>query len=152
MGKNREEKMMIKIRPEKQKDAETISDVNNSAFETKAEAVLLDYLRESGVLTLSLVAEDRGLVVGHIAFSPVTILSEETVHKSVGLGPMSVLPEYQRKGIGSRLVESGLFDLEKLGYKSVVVLGHPEYYPRFGFVPASRFALHIGEFSMQGRR
>jgi putative acetyltransferase len=92
-------------------------------------------------VTLSLVAERGGEVVGHILFSPVRIDSGGESVAAVGLAPMAVLPAQQRTGIGSALVRTGLAECRRAGHGSVVVLGHPAYYPRFGFVPASRHGL-----------
>ncbi len=128
------------IRAEKENDQEAVFAVNGSAFETPAEATLVDLLREQARPVVSLVAEDQGNVVGHIMFSPV-VLSGNPDLKVMGLAPMAVAPEHQRKGIGSALVRAGLEQCRLLGFVAVVVLGHPEYYPRFGFSPSSRFGI-----------
>jgi len=128
------------IRAEKKDDQDDVFAVNGSAFETPAEATLVDMLREQAQPIVSLVAEDQGNVVGHIMFSPVS-LSENHDLKVMGLAPMAVAPEHQRKGIGSALVLAGLEQCRQLGFVAVVVLGHPEYYPRFGFSPSSRFGI-----------
>ena len=107
------------------------------AFGGEAEANLVDRLRATGNLILSLVAIENQEVVGHIAFSLVRIDSTAGTKDAVGLGPLAVLPAFQRRGIGSELVPAGLAKLQKAGHGVVVVLGHPEYYPRFGFVPAA---------------
>jgi len=86
--------------------------------------------------TLSLVATYIDKVVGHILFSPVTIESESLSFTAVGLGPMAILPPYQKKGIGSQLIRAGIERCRQAGHEIVVVIGHPDYYPRFGFVPA----------------
>jgi putative acetyltransferase len=101
----------------------------------------VDVLRACGKATLSLVAVEDGRIVGHMLFSPVTIEARDQTFLAVGLAPMAVLPERQRRGIGSQLVEVGLLECRNAGYECVVVLGHPTYYPRFGFVPASRYGL-----------
>jgi putative acetyltransferase len=129
------------IRTEKPGDIAAIRQVNVQAFGRAAEADLVDALRRNGKATLSLVAEDDGRIVGHILFSPVTIESGCDQFIGVGLAPMAVLPEMQNRGIGSLLVKHGLERCREDGRPFVVVLGHPEYYPRFGFVPASRFNL-----------
>lgn len=129
------------IRPERPGNAATIRAVNERAFGQPAEAALVDALRAAGALTLSLVAEEAGAVVGHIAFSPVTIHAPGGACGAVGLAPMAVLPGSQRRGVGKRLVCAGLAALREAGHGAVVVLGHPGYYPRFGFVPAERFGL-----------
>ena len=126
------------IRAEEEKDWVAVHAVNASAFETDAEARLVARLREQAQPVVSLVAEDDGQIVGHIIFSPVA-LSGEAHRKILGLGPMAVLPTHQRKGIGSALVRAGLEEAKQLGFGAVVLVGHPEFYPRFGFRPASRF-------------
>lgn len=131
----------LEIRPEKAADLAAIRRVNLSAFAGPAEAELVDRLRQAGGLTLSLVAVRQGRVVGHIAFSPVTVSGPDQRVSGIGLGPMAVAPQLQRTGIGSSLVAAGLEQLQRLQHPFVVVLGHPEYYPRFGFVPAVRFGI-----------
>jgi putative acetyltransferase len=128
------------IRAENENDRDAVFAVNLSAFETPSEATLVDGLREHAQPVLSLVAEENGNVVGHIMFSPV-FLSGNPDLKVMGLAPMAVAPEHQRKGIGSALVRAGLEQCRQLGFVAVVVLGHPEYYPRFGFSPSSRFGI-----------
>lgn len=131
----------MNIRPETEKDKTAIQEINQSAFETFAEATLVYTLREQCHPIISLIAEEDGKVVGHIMFSPVT-LSESFDLKIMGLAPVAVLPNYQRKGIGAALVQAGLDGCKKLGFGAVVVLGHTNYYPRFGFIPAARFGIH----------
>ena len=128
------------IRAEKENDRDAVYSVNVSAFETASEANLVDTLREQAQPVVSLVAEDNGEVVGHIMFSPV-FLSGYPNLKVMGLAPMAVVPEHQRKGIGSALIRAGLEQCKQLGFTAVVVLGHPVYYPRFGFSPSSRFGI-----------
>ena len=131
----------IEIREEQPGDAAVIRTINDRAFAGPGEAQLVDALRASDAVTLSLVATVDGAVVGHILFSPVVIHHGERVVDAVGLGPMSVLPESQRLGIGTALVTTGLQILAAEGHRIVVVLGHPEYYPRFGFDRADRFGI-----------
>jgi putative acetyltransferase len=124
------------IRPESTSDHAAISSVTEAAFRTlevssNTEHFIIDALRAAGALTISLVAEQGGRVVGHIAFSPITI-SDGTIDW-YGLGPVSVLPELQRQGIGKALINEGLAQLRKLGAKGCCLVGHPEYYRRFGF-------------------
>ena len=114
--------------------------MNASAFETTAEADLIEALRVQAHPVVSLVAVEGGTIVGHIMFSPVS-LSGHPGLKIMGLAPMAIAPEYQRKGIGSALVRAGLDQCKQLGFGAVVVLGHPEYYPRFGFSPSTRFGI-----------
>ncbi|MDH5468300.1 MAG: N-acetyltransferase [Candidatus Aminicenantes bacterium] len=131
----------LKIRPETEEDFTKITEVNDLAFGQKNEGILVERLRETErfVSELSLVAELEGKIVGYILFYPVTILSADSEFLSLSLGPMAVIPELQRLGIGSQLVSEGLHAVKRLGHRSVIVLGHPEYYPRFGFKPASRW-------------
>lgn len=128
------------IRAEQAKDWAAVHTLNASAFDTSAEANLVDALRESVELLVSLVAEDDKTIVGHILFSPVS-LSGYPELRIIGLAPMAVAPERQREGIGSALVCAGLEQCRRLAFGAVVVLGHPEYYPRFGFAPSSRFGI-----------
>jgi putative acetyltransferase len=129
----------MRIRPEAPDDVEAIRAVNLAAFESSAEASLVDALRGVANPYLSLVAEDDGAVVGHILFTPVQVPDMTTL--VVGLAPMAVLPDRQRAGIGSALVRAGLDGCRALNASAAIVLGHPEYYPRFGFVPADHFGL-----------
>lgn len=128
------------IREEKQKDRVAVHAVNVSAFGTPAEADLVDALREQAHPVVSLVAEEGGGIVGHIMFSPVSPSGHPGL-KIMGLAPMAIVPEHQRKGIGSALVRAGLERCKQLGFGAVVVLGHPGYYPRFGFSPSTRFGI-----------
>jgi putative acetyltransferase len=132
---------MIRIRSELPEDVEAIYSLNQKVFEGIAEANLVNNLRTSNAMTLSLVAIKNNDIVGHIAFSPVTIESDQATVNAVGLAPMAVSPEFQRSGIGSQLVEEGLNRILTAGHDLVVVLGHPEYYPRFGFVPAKKYGI-----------
>ncbi len=129
------------IRKELPEDIFPIHHLNTAAFGREAEADLVDKLRAASGLTLSLVATEKCHVVGHIAFSPVVIESERQVLSAIGLGPMAVAPDRQRCGIGSQLVEEGLNEIRKRGHTIVVVLGNPEFYSRFGFLPAKQFGL-----------
>jgi putative acetyltransferase len=129
------------IRSERAGDVAAIRAVNRAAFDTPTEADLVDALREQApAAILSLVADEGGAIAGHILFSPVT-LSGNTDVKIMGLAPMAVRPDAQRRGIGSALVRAGLEHCAQADYDAVVVLGHADYYPRFGFAPASRFAI-----------
>jgi putative acetyltransferase len=128
------------IRPERPEDSPRIRQINELAFGKPAEADLVERLRQACADALSLVAED-GVVVGHILFTPVVIEGDGQRIVGMGLAPMAVLPDRQRQGIGSQLVRRGLDILRQRGCPFVVVVGHPEYYPRFGFAPASRRAL-----------
>jgi putative acetyltransferase len=124
------------IRPETPEDIDSIRFVNEQAFGQEDESKLIEKLRNHGVLTISLVAVQDGEIVGYIAFSPVAVESGLSSFEAIALAPMAVLPAYQRKGIGSQMVRAGLEECLRLGHEIVVVLGHPDYYPRFGFVLA----------------
>lgn len=131
----------LKIRQETEKDYSEITTVNDSAFSQKNEGILIEKLRqtEKFIPGLSLVAELNDEIIGHILFYPVVVQSATSRFYTLSLGPMAVAPEYQRKGIGSQLVIEGLKEAKKLGHKSVIVLGHSDFYPRFGFKPASQW-------------
>ena len=131
----------LEIRREVPGDEAAVHRLNALAFGQPAEAELVDALRDAGAATLSLVAVRGGEVIGHILFSPVTVEPPSAEARAVGLAPMAVLPGLQRGGIGSALVRAGLAILRDEGHGVVVVLGHPEYYPRFGFAPGSAFGL-----------
>jgi putative acetyltransferase len=128
------------VRAEEQKDRAAVHAVNVSAFETSEEANLVDALREQARPLVSLVAEDNGAIVGHIMFSPVSLDGHPAL-RIMGLAPMAVSPAHQRKGIGSALVRAGLEQCAQLGFGAVVVLGHPAYYPRFGFSSSARHGI-----------
>jgi putative acetyltransferase len=133
--KNRRRKTMI-IRKEENTDIESISIVTKEAFKNhpisrQTEHFIVNALRTAGALTISLVAEVDGEVVGHIAFSPITV--SDGASGWYGLGPVSVLPEYQRQGIGKALIDTGLSMLKEMGGQGCALVGYPEYYKRFGF-------------------
>jgi len=132
---------MISIRRERPEDIAVIRTVNETAFDQSTEADIIDALRDVCADVLSLVAESDDEIVGHILLSPVTIEGGSQSRQGMGLAPMAVTPDRQRQGIGSELVQSGLEILRKQGCPFVIVLGHPAFYPRFGFVPASRHGL-----------
>jgi putative acetyltransferase len=131
---------VIAIRIESPEDAARVRQVNELAFEQPAEADLVEKLRPACTDALSLVAVDDA-VVGHILFTPVVVESAGRRVVGMGLAPMAVLPDRQRRGIGSDLVRRGLEILRERGCPFVVVVGHPEYYPRFGFERASMHGL-----------
>ncbi len=124
------------IRNEMESDIEAISEVTKAAFENhpyshQTEQFIVNALRAANALTISLVAEVEGKVVGHIAFSPVTI--SDGSRDWDGIGPVSVLPECQKQGIGKSLMQEGLSRVKALGAKGCVLVGDPQYYKRFGF-------------------
>jgi putative acetyltransferase len=129
------------IRVEKPEDQIGIRRINTEAFDTNTEANLIDALRKRGIPLISLVAEENGELVGHILFSPVTLEGDNSSISIAGLAPMAVAPAFQRREIGSMLVKEGLRHCKKAGYAAVVVLGHPDYYPRFGFVPSVNYGI-----------
>ena len=141
------------VREEHAGDVAAIHRVNLLAFGGPGEAALVDHLRVHGKLRISLVAEQGGEVVGHIAFSPVRFIDEDAAGRpqarpaspagagGLGIGPMAVAPEHQRRGVGGHLMRAGLERCRAQGVPWVIVLGHPGYYPRFGFTPASGFGV-----------
>jgi len=128
------------IRPEELNDQPAVFAVNQSAFETSAEANLVEVLRREVHPIISLVAQDGEAIVGHVMFSPVSLTGHPDL-KIMGLGPVAVVPVYQRKGIGSALVTVGLEKCKALGFGAAIVLGHSAYYPRFGFTHSIQYGI-----------
>jgi putative acetyltransferase len=135
--------MKIVIRKETRSDYEVISQINDLAFGQEDEGEIVVKLRNKPdfIRELSLIALFEGQMVGHILFFPLIIRYDNTVHKALSLSPMSVMPEFQGMGIGTQLVEEGLKKAKELGFKAVIVLGHKDFYPRFGFRPASQWKI-----------
>lgn len=133
--------MIPDIRPERPADGDAISAVVTTAFGRSDEAGLVAALRDAGALSLSLVAAYDDDIVGHIAFSPVTVSGNPGGIAVWGLAPLAVVPLHQKAGIGRMLVKAGLDQAEAMGAQAVVVLGDPAYYGRFGFVPAGLVGL-----------
>ncbi|HNY06742.1 MAG TPA: N-acetyltransferase [Bacteroidales bacterium] len=133
--------MNLTIRSESQSDYLSITMVNDLAFGQQNEGLLVEKLRKNQdfIKELSIVALFGGEVVGHILFFPVSIDNGILQHRSLALAPVSVLPEFQNMGIGSQLIQVGLKKSAEAGFHSVIVLGHPDYYLKFGFKPASLF-------------
>ena len=130
------------IRPEEQGDADAIRTVLDSVFrDPPEESILVDVLRVRGKVVSSLVAVCNGRVVGHILFTPLSIENAPPHLRAAALAPLAVLPEFQRKGIGSRLVMNGIDDCRAKGYHILAVLGNPKFYGRFGFRRASDFGV-----------
>jgi putative acetyltransferase len=129
------------IRKEQHDDVAAIHALNSQAFGSEVESNLVDLLRENGKVALSMVAEEGGSILGHILYSPVTITTSDKAVPALGLGPMAVLPSHQRRGIGSALIIASLEKLRQRGEKLIVLVGHPEYYPQFGFRKGSEFGL-----------
>jgi putative acetyltransferase len=132
---------MLNIRAEQPEDAAAVYEIVRAAFGNDGEADLVKKLRANGKAVVALVAEWDGAIVGHILFSEVTVETNPRGIKLIGLAPLAVAPEHQRSGIGARLTCAGLGVCRVTGYDAAIVLGHPEYYPRFGFAPASRFGI-----------
>ena len=131
----------MNIREETAADKQAIWRLNADVFETSAEANLVDALRDSGCEFISLVAENNDTIIGHILFTPVELVNQDHELNIMGLGPMCVARDYQNQGIGSQLVNAGIARCRSIGCHALVVLGHADYYPRFGFVPSTRFGI-----------
>ena len=125
--------MGASIRDETGDDREAIREVHRLAFGGDAEARLVDALRDGGYARVSLVAEESGRVVGHILFGTLPIETPRGTVEAMALAPLAVVPDRQRRGIGSALTRAGLLACARLGQRIVLVLGHPEFSPRFGF-------------------
>ncbi|MDP2966274.1 MAG: N-acetyltransferase [Pelolinea sp.] len=132
---------MVIIREETPQDIDRIREINDAAFSQPNEGRIVDQIRKSCSETLSLVGVLDGKIIGHILFSPVEIETQTGIIKGMGLAPMAVAPDQQNQGIGIQLVVEGLKIIKKRGYPFVIVLGHPNYYPRFGFKPVSLYGL-----------
>jgi len=131
-------RVLVEIREECPDDIAAIREVNRRGFEEEQESNIVDALRTNGAALLSLVAIMHDRVIGHIIYSPASV---GKMVEGAALGPMAVLPEHQRQGIGSKLVEAGNRKIRDEGYPFIIVVGHPEYYPRFGFRPASKYGI-----------
>jgi putative acetyltransferase len=135
----------LTIRPERREDYSAVHDLNRNAFGSESEARLVEELRRlpGFIPELSLVAIRGGRIVGHILFSPIQIAGGTGTGRALALAPMAVHPAFQRQRIGSELVLQGIAVCWNLGYGSIVVVGHPDYYPRFGFVSARPRGLEV---------
>ncbi|MBS0206386.1 MAG: N-acetyltransferase [Planctomycetes bacterium] len=129
---------MVLVRTEQPGDCRAIHEIHRHSFPTNIEAQLVDALRAAGRLSVSLIAEADQRIVGHIAFSPVTVTAG---HVGAGLAPISVESAYRRLGIAAELVTTGLRACRAAGFTWAVVLGDPRYYSRFGFLPGPDFGL-----------
>ncbi|MCE5250944.1 N-acetyltransferase [bacterium] len=132
---------MVEIREEKKNDYDSVRIVNDRAFGRPHEGRIVDNIRESCSETVSLVAVSDREIVGHIFFSPAIIEIPSGLIKGMGLGPLAVLPEFQNRGVGSMLVTESIRIMKKMEYPFVMVVGHENYYPRFGFGRASSHGL-----------
>jgi putative acetyltransferase len=142
--------MNLRVRPERSNDIEAIDNLLKTAFGCTEESTLVRALRASDyfVPPLSLVAEEQdeegeNRIVGYVLFSRISIETRDGAVPALALAPMAVAPEQQRQGIGTQLVETGLEACRQLGHSIVVLVGHPEYYPRFGFEPARAYDLEV---------
>ena len=131
----------MSIRVEKPIDIEKIWRINAEAFGTEEEANLVNVLRNSDLSYISLVYEENHELIGHIFFSPVELVGNNSGLRVIGLAPMAVIPEMQNKGIGSLLVKAGIQQCIAEDYDVIVVLGHPKFYPKFGFVPSVNYGI-----------
>lgn len=135
--------MKIIIEAETEGDYEQITSLHTVAFNGDGEARLVEKLRKTPIFIpeLSLVAKYRNMIIGHILFYPIKINTHRKKCNSLALAPISVIPSFQNRKVGSRLIKEGLEKAKKLGFKSVIVVGHSEYYPRFGFERASKYGI-----------
>ena len=134
--------MALIIRTEQEHDEKEVAHILQQAFGGTDEVLLVERLRKSGIPLIALVAEKDDTLVGYILFSPVTLENTSVAISIAGLAPMAVLPTWQNKGIGSKLVEAGLEECNKVGYEAIVVLGHSQFYTRFGFVSSVAHNIH----------
>ena len=133
---------VMKIRVYREQDRDDVHALHAHAFDGLDEAGLVQALHDDGAAVLSLVAEEDGAVVGHILFTPLALDPAPADKKQLAaLAPMAVLPDFQRRGVGEALARQGIDILCEQGWDGIVVLGHPAYYPRFGFTPASDFGI-----------
>ena len=135
--------LQIVLRQETQADFSEVFEVNHLAFGQDNEAKLVDALRNNPIVfvpELSIVATKNNKIVGHILFTKIKIIDDQgNINESLGLAPMAVKPEFQKSGIGGKLIGKGFETAKSLGFKSVIVLGHEHYYPKFGFEPAEKW-------------
>ncbi len=132
---------MITIRVENKDDLITIKEINNKAFGQPEEGNIIDKIRASGSQILSLVAEIDQKIVGHIFYSEAEIEHDNERIIGMGLAPMAVLPEYQKQGVGKKLINESISILKKKPIAFIIVLGHEDYYPKFGFDKASKYGI-----------
>ncbi len=131
----------ITIRPERPSDIAVVHTINELAFGQPLEAEIVDKIRANCPDVVSLVAVSDDRIVGHILFSPAEIRTDQRTIQGMGLAPMAVHPDFQNRNIGSQLVQAGLALLREKACPFVIVLGHPNYYPRFGFTVASTLGI-----------
>lgn len=139
------------IRTETKSDYEKVYKLNFRAFGNREdESKLVEKIRKSEefVPELSLVAEKEGEIVGHLLLSKAVVENQDDNHTIIVLAPIAVKPEYQKQGVGTRLIEEGKKRCKSLGYRLILLIGHPEYYPRLGFQPARKFGLELKQFEV----
>lgn len=134
---------LIKIRAERKSDHQQVQQIHLRAFGQKEEGEIVNNIRKSEgfVPELSIVAEKGEKVIGHILFSKIHIEKDSREEETLSLAPMAVLPDFQRKGVGEALIKAGIQKAKELGFDSIIVLGHPNYYPKFGFEKASKWKI-----------
>jgi predicted N-acetyltransferase YhbS len=137
--------MDVIIRNEKKEDYNEIKRINDLAFGQENEGKMIEAFRKTKDYNnlLSLIAETKGKIIGHILFYPIKIKNKKEEYTVLSLAPMAVHPEFQNKGIGSKLVKRGLEIAKELNFGIVIVVGHPKYYPRFGFTPAKNWDITL---------
>lgn len=137
--------MDVIIEPEQKKDYNSITKIHDLAFGQPSEGKMVIALRKNPhyISKLSLVARYNNSIIGHVLFFPIDIKTASKTCSTLSLAPMAVHPDFQNKGIGGRLIEKGFEAAIELGFKSVIVVGHPNYYPRFGFKPASKWGISL---------
>jgi putative acetyltransferase len=133
--------VQVEIRRELPGDISQIHRTNELAFAGTAEADVIDRLRQTCPEFISLVAIAAEQVVGHILFTPAWLETPDNQIDGMGLAPLAVLPDYQNRGIGGKLIRAGLSEIEQLGWPFIIIIGHPGYYPRFGFETASKYGI-----------
>ncbi|GMK41290.1 N-acetyltransferase [Paenibacillus sp. CCS19] len=143
--------MTVRIRTENERDYDQVYQVNCTAFGNREdEAKLVERIRSTSywVPELSLIAEQDDEIVGHLLLSKAAVVDGETQHEVIVLAPIAVKPEYQKHGIGKQLIREGLERCRQLGYYIVLLIGHPSYYPQFGFQPARSYGLELKQFEV----
>lgn len=141
----------MEIRTERLSDFEEVFQLNYLAFGNREdESRLVEKIRSSEgfIPELSLVAEENNQIVGHVLFSKAEIVEDEYRHEVIVLAPIAVLPNNQKTGIGGKLIQEGLKRCEALGYDFVFLIGHPSYYPKFGFKPARKYGFDLKQFNV----
>jgi predicted N-acetyltransferase YhbS len=135
----------MRIRSERKEDYEIITRINDIAFKGKKEGVLISQLRKKRDYKkeLSLVAIKNDKIIGHLLLFPLTIKTDNSQLKTLSLGPIAVLPENQKQGVGKELVKKGIEVAKRKGFKSIIVIGHKEYYPKFGFRKSAEYKISL---------